>query len=103
MVRKRTPREGCPYDFLPVGNAVPGVPSGAVRQRRARKPYRTAAFGVPYDGSTRVGATLAVVPGPDMHVGVGCRKGSPYAKNRCGPDTPGGVSLQILCRIFAEL
>ena len=31
---------------------------------------------------------------PDMHVGVGCRKGSPYAKNRCGPDTPGGVSLR---------
>ena len=25
---------------------------------------------------------------PDMHVGVGCRKGSPYAKNRCAPDTP---------------
>ena len=31
---------------------------------------------------------------PDMHVGVGCRKGSPYAKNQCGPDTPGGVSLR---------
>ena len=28
-----------------VGNAVPGVPSGAVRKRRGRRIYRTAAFG----------------------------------------------------------
>ena len=30
---------------LGVGNAVPGVPSGAVHKHRARKPYRIAAFG----------------------------------------------------------
>ena len=30
---------------LGVGNAVPGVPSGAVRQHRARRGYRMAAFG----------------------------------------------------------
>ena len=30
---------------LGVGNAVPGVPSGAMRKHRARKVYRTAAFG----------------------------------------------------------
>jgi len=30
---------------LGVGNAVLGVPSGAVRKHRARKAYRTAAFG----------------------------------------------------------
>ena len=47
------------------------------------------AFGVLCDGSTRVGATLAVVPGPRHACRGGCRKGSPYAKNRCGPDTPG--------------
>ena len=28
-----------------VGNAVPGVPSGAVRKHRARHMYQTAAFG----------------------------------------------------------
>ncbi|MBQ4550656.1 MAG: hypothetical protein IJA49_06155 [Oscillospiraceae bacterium] len=28
-----------------VGNAVPGVPSGAVRKHRARYVYQTAAFG----------------------------------------------------------
>ena len=32
-----------------------------------------------YSNGSIVGATLAVVPAPDMHVGVGCRKGSPYA------------------------
>ena len=30
---------------LGVGNAVPGVPSGAMRKHRARNVYRTAAFG----------------------------------------------------------
>ena len=30
---------------LGVGNAVPGVPSGAMRKHRARNAYRTAAFG----------------------------------------------------------
>ena len=33
------------YKKTGVGNAVPGVPSGAVRKHRARKAYRTAAFG----------------------------------------------------------
>ena len=28
-----------------VGNAVPGVPAGAMRRHRARKTHRTAAFG----------------------------------------------------------
>jgi len=31
--------------ILGVGNAVPGVPSGAMRKHRARYVYRTAAFG----------------------------------------------------------
>ena len=43
---------------LGVGNAVPGVPSGAVRKRRARRVYqaafggRNAGDGVPYGCSS---------------------------------------------------
>ena len=52
---------------LGVGNAVPGVPSGAMRKHRARKAYRIAAFGgrnaedgVPYRDSIEKPGYLSV-------------------------------------------
>ena len=37
------------------------------------------------------------LPLPPMHGGTrDDRKGRPYATNRCGPDTPGGVSLRTI-------
>ena len=48
---------------------MPSPPTAATARGKDIKP----------SNSSIVGATLAVVPAPDMHVGVGCRKGSPYA------------------------
>ena len=41
----KIPSPGGNVKNLGVGNAVPGVPSGAVRQYRARRRYRIAVFG----------------------------------------------------------
>ena len=48
---------------------MPSPPTAATARGKGIKPFN----------GPMVGATLAVVPVPDMHVGVGCRKGSPYA------------------------
>ena len=54
-----------------VGNAVPGVPSGAVRKRRGRRIYRTAAF-----GGRNAGDGVPYMEIPDRQKARHCEEGA---------------------------